>query len=79
MDYFDEINKGTRFFVTAIRELPHNDLEVAIVIPEVGDERDVDVAEGKTLRVGTSVSAVIQSSWNTLPRIVSPPPITPAR
>lgn len=50
MDHFDAINNSTRFFIEKIAELPGNGLEIQIVLPRIGDEQNIPVATGKTLR-----------------------------
>lgn len=50
LHYFDEINNNERFFIEKITELPGNGLEIQIVLPNVGEERDIPVTYTKTLR-----------------------------
>lgn len=50
LHYFDEINNNERFFIEKITELPSNGLEIQIVLPKVGEERDILVISTKTLR-----------------------------
>ena len=40
LHYFNEINNNERFFIEKITELAGNGLEIQIVLPNVGEERD---------------------------------------